>query len=887
MPSPHDWHDGASSITIDTILEDRLLSTSFITTLLEENASIRSARRTSRNSEAFSGFSEISYPPVASAFRDIHVQFSPLRTRMLRQPGWALPSAFTPIIESLNRLSEDSVNQDYGVKAAGFFNELHLKGSSSVHVTHALPPSPSAENLLDGYSQVDVDPYKGTGILPSNPSSLGTTSDEYLPEGSQAAHGRQSIPSIRSLVPSWISRISSSRSIRRVMARRTVRPLPPVPILNHTCVVETDGREADEFESLNPVNRSVIVDYGGNHSHRRRSSRFTPDKEEPFDDFMTVGLEMNFVQPKRSPQLERLFGDQWPWCFDTPMVKWDLLVQHQKRTFVILFVFLMVVFAAVGTTLGIVIRRKGATPVCSAGLAGARCDLNATCVCTSTSPGRCDGLAQNILDLIPTLNQCFLTNMTPRAVYNGIWLAQGAPEGSNCTSQSLLVDVAPALNLRTLPNVTQWAQTALLWNLIESQDIRAVMKLQNFIQNAPWNMFGQSVENTSFSVLVSGYTFNFAVQQVAPPNTSFVLQSQPTKTQLAHVGSGAQSVLDRMYSFAVASSTQYQMALQNYWISVLQQRPADLPVFISALNASPILLPFDVTPSPQTVASLLTVPAPSSFPPPLGCYPGLSSAQKEWIDSIEGPVFGLTPINNTTQFEPACYPDRPVYGVLDVLRLRLPFNDSRTDVARQAVVLKRDVVPRVLVYSGEALSSLPNGNMTTISREQRDPRQYGVLGNFDHVVLRYLSSISDIDVAIALVKYILGSASTPPISPTNTSILYESLPMIPVMEVAVFGSIAPSDIDWVVSAFSTTSGSLFFGSDEGGALRSWAIMGCGSMIAWSETALSPLVVHDRNLSDSVFNQTWTAVSTALHYNISGIGIANITEVFGQFHMFSA
>lgn len=179
---------------------------------------------------------------------------------------------------------------------------------------------------------------------------------------------------------------------------------------------------------------------------------------------------------------------------------------------------------------------------------------DATCVCTSTSPGRCDGLAQNILDLIPTLNQCFLTNMTPRAVYNGIWLAQGAPEGSNCTSQSLLVDVAPALNLRTLPNVTQWAQTALLWNLIESQDIRAVMKLQNFIQNAPWNMFGQSVENTSFSVLVSGYTFNFAVQQVAPPNTSFVLQSQPTKTQLAHVGSGAQSVLDRMYSFAVGKA---------------------------------------------------------------------------------------------------------------------------------------------------------------------------------------------------------------------------------------------------------------------------------------------------------------------------------------------
>ena len=162
-------------------------------------------------------------------------------------------------------------------------------------------------------------------------------------------------------------------------------------------------------------------------------------------------------------------------------------------------------------------------------------------------------MAQNILDLIPTLNQCFLTNMTSNMVYNGIWLAQGDVPGSNCASQSLLVDVAPALNLRTLPNVTQWAQVALLWNLVESQDIEATTELQDFIQKAPWNLFGRSAQPL-FAVLASGYIFNFATQEVTPPNVPFVSQSQLPSAQLAQVGPVAHSALDRMYSFAVGKA---------------------------------------------------------------------------------------------------------------------------------------------------------------------------------------------------------------------------------------------------------------------------------------------------------------------------------------------
>jgi len=422
--------------------------------------------------------------------------------------------------------------------------------------------------------------------------------------------------------------------------------------------------------------------------------------------------------------------------------------------------------------------------------------------------------------------------------------------------------------------------------------VQAVAELQKFIQGAPWNTLNSSYDVTSsFSVLMSGYVFNFATQDVTQPPISFATEGQPTSTQLARVGPVAHSALDRMYSFATASSTQHQKSLANYWTTVLQQTLVDLPVFMSALSTSPILLPFNAAlPSqPRSITNLLTSPLPSSFPPPLACYPGLSSAQMKRIESIEGPAFGLSPIRNASRFNSACYSDRPVYGVLDILRLRLPFIDSRSGVARQAALLKLDVAPRVIVYSGEVLSAMPgSSNMTMTTEDQSDPRRYGTLRQLDHVVLKYLSSIPDVNVATALVNYVLASETMPLMPPTNASMLYQSIAMIPVMEVAVFGSIDPSDITSAVSAFATSPGprSLFFGSDQGNSLRTWAITGCSITVVWSESALSPLIVRDNDLSDSIFNQTWTAVSTALRNNVPGVNVANITEAFRLTHKFS-
>jgi hypothetical protein len=154
-------------------------------------------------------------------------------------------------------------------------------------------------------------------------------------------------------------------------------------------------------------------------------------------------------------------------------------------------------------------------------------------------------------------------------------------------------------------------------------------------------------------------------------------------------------------------------------------------------------------------------------------------------------------------------------------------------------------------------------------------------------MLNFLSSISDVNIAIALVSFILTSPTVPP---SNTSDLYKSLSSIPTLEVAVFGTINPSDISHAVTSFSTPSGSLFFGSDQALALRHWAINGAGTSVVWTETTGSPEVVRDTSFSDSNFNDVWNPAYTYLHSTQTQQGVTvnvgNITTAFQATGKFS-
>src|ERR1700761_7241979 len=107
--------------------------------------------------------------------------------------------------------------------------------------------------------------------------------------------------------------------------------------------------------------------------------------------------------------------------------------------------------------------------------------------------------------------------------------------------------------------------------------------------------------------------------------------------------------------------------MENYWQFTLQQDPNNYLNFVSLLISSPVLLPFDAngTAGNIPISSLLTNSSSAPFPPPLSCYPSLTTSQLALITDLETSVFGLSPPTVQTSFNNSCFADRPIYGVLD------------------------------------------------------------------------------------------------------------------------------------------------------------------------------------------------------------------------------
>ncbi|PPQ85886.1 hypothetical protein CVT25_015828 [Psilocybe cyanescens] len=918
-----EWHDGASSIGLDAA-EDRLLPTSFITSLLQENKELRKNKRTSYASDAFSGISEMTYPPVTSQSDSVN-SFGNRYTSGKVLPNQRLLDSRSPPPSSFPRPSKASTKSSN--RQSDGSETLHsMQGYPSlarVAVVGGVPGSASTTGPAPPYtksasSQISSDSIGS--IEKGYQNKLSTTYEvgdeqiaDYSRNNSWPATGetqrrllrdnapkdppaRDSVHSFKSMAPSFISKISGI-SLRHVFPWRRVKPLPPVPLIPNISVAEANAHRKQEEAAPLPdlVNRAGVLHEMLDNGHRPYDSSHNslyqnlPDPASmPYEQYEAEARKLGLQE---GPAQAQIFHSNPSSTNNGRRVNAPRFAStKKKRMYLILSILLIVVLAAIGAGVGVSIgKKKQSHPSCSGDSVGAGCTLDATCVCTATSG--CNGLAQALVDLIPVVNQQFKTNFNTTSVYSNIWMMQGSTATSNCASQALLIDVGSGLDQAKFPNRTQWARAALMWNAVQTQDMDSAQKMTQYVQSRPWNDIASEdgpITNagSAFSTTLSGYSYDFAAQTATQPSGSFTKLGQPSNAQISRVNSNSQSALDRMYSFAQASALQQQTALKKYWTSVLLQRPSDLPIFKSALSIAPILLPFNA--SSTSIRNLYTSSPSSPFPPPLSCFPGLSSTALQQINSIETNVFGLQAATSTSQFNPACYPDRPIYGVLDVLRLRLPFLDTRTGVVREAAVLTRDATPRVIVYKGELLSTLLTGTSATapFTPAQLDPRQYGTMSLADHVILQYLSSITDITVANALVKFVLDTATKAPTPPDISSSLYQSLQSIPALEVAIFGEVPPSDLTSTVAAFTNPSGSLFFGSDDGSALRNWTINTVGGSIVWTQNATSPLIVRDKSLSDTTITQTWNAISLAITHNIPNIGLANITTTFTNTQDFS-
>ena len=227
---------------------------------------------------------------------------------------------------------------------------------------------------------------------------------------------------------------------------------------------------------------------------------------------------------------------------------------------------------------------------------------------------------------------------------------------------------------------------------------------------------------------------------------------------------------------------------------------------------------------------------------------------------METSVFGLDAASSASTFDNSCFPTRPVYGVVDILGMRLPFPDSRQGVGLQAAAISQDAKVRAIVYSGEILSALPGATgLPSLTSSSTDPREFGTLEFMDHVLLNYFSSISNTTLTNELVSFVLSSSPSPP---SNTSDLGLAIASgsLPIIEFALFGAVKPQDIANTVTSFSTPSGGLFFGSSEGETFREWALVNTSAQIAWTQQALSAQVVREGSQTDSDFESVWTPAS---------------------------
>ncbi len=450
----------------------------------------------------------------------------------------------------------------------------------------------------------------------------------------------------------------------------------------------------------------------------------------------------------------------------------------------------------------------------------------------------------------------------------------------------------------------------LLWNAIQTQDLTSAQTLQNSVKALPWGNIASSdgpvVADPAFSITSSGFTFNFASQSL-----SFTLgilyifgrtfQCSDSRSQCkrkcylepnVHLCTGVWLLSPISFTCILtcllASATQRKTALKQYWASVLLRRPEDLAVFKAAFSISPIILPFNA--SSPAIRNLYVSSPSNSFPPPLSCFPDLSAPLQQAINLVESSVFGLPASPNSTQFGPAVLPGSPRLRCFGYSRLRLPFLDSRTGVNRQAVVLSRDASTRAIVYNGEIFSSISNTTATpaSISSTQLNPQQYGTLTLADHVILQYLMAIPNINIANNLIQFVLNTTSVTPVPPDVTSPLFQSLSLLPSLEVAVFGSTQASDLTSTVSPFTNPSNSLFFGSDDGSALRNWTINSSSGSVIWAQNATSPLIVRDKSLDPSTsISKVWSAAALAITFNVTTISLSNVTSSLQATNSFSS
>lgn len=409
--SPYDWHGSASSIDVDAT-EDRLLPTSFITSLLQENKDHRKANRTSYSSTALTDISEMTYPPLmnhSSSGNIISARYSsgkvppPHRPQDSRSPPSSFPQ-HSNLSNISSRISGDSETlhstQGYpsivrtpsisrnppGTFVVGTTPAIRRNVSPSNQTT-STHDSDTVRGMEKGYqTKLTTTSESGDELLvykssnpdysPALPSTAGTQRHFLRDSSRPDPNTRSSMHSNKSAAPSFFSRISGISSIRRVFAWRKVKPLPPVPIIpNIPISVEDAHRKEEELTPLpDLVNRAgVLRDLLDRDQHPHRSfisQPGLPDRSAPYDDYehpLKKVLFLGYSLPA-SPRALSSNGQ--------PIISTNLVPRKNKRLCMVISFFIVAALAAIGAGVGATVgKNKQGNFNCPTNFTGTSCNL--------------------------------------------------------------------------------------------------------------------------------------------------------------------------------------------------------------------------------------------------------------------------------------------------------------------------------------------------------------------------------------------------------------------------------------------------------------------------------------------------------------------------------
>lgn len=270
-----------------------------------------------------------------------------------------------------------------------------------------------------------------------------------------------------------------------------------------------------------------------------------------------------------------------------------------------------------------------------------------------------------------------------------------SPSKQQCSHHTSLIDLVNLDPVRYIKRQS-WLQAAILWDYASSEDFanRSTLDFANSLS------FWQYQDNPSFdkqprfSTNAHGYTIDFAYQKIFVPEQTLG-SSGLTSAKQVRLSNETQVTLRRMLAFGSAASAQRSFSLQHL-IHELGFTVDNLVAIRRYVQNAPVLFPFDLAGSVGNQSTLDFATSQSSavstFPIPYACTPGLTDEQVQRLGAVEGPIFGLPdlgPQDAAAPFNATRCIGRPVYGLVNLFNLRLPFLNKQ--LPRQAVAVTNTV----------------------------------------------------------------------------------------------------------------------------------------------------------------------------------------------------